>query len=499
MKKTTFEELNISVNMRKAITDLKFTETTPIQAEAIPVLLEGRDIIGQARTGTGKTAAFAIPIIERIDLTNKNLQALVICPTRELAIQVTEEFRKLFKYYYGISVATVYGGQEIGRQFAALLRKPQIVVGTPGRLLDHMSRRTIQLDTVKFVVLDEADEMLNMGFRNDMEKIISRTPKARQTAMFSATMNKDIMKLMLNYQNNPVRIDTTDHQLSIPKIDQIYCDMQETDKHETLKSIIDQNDIKVALVFSNTKSRVDRIVRKLNNEGYSAAGIHGGHDQRRRERAMNSFRNGEVGILVATDVAGRGIDINDIDAVINYDLPRDDEDYTHRIGRTGRAGKCGKTFTFVVGDQFHDLMRIKKAGGLRIERMSIPRPIARPAHFDTTRPVQNEVARPIHNTTARPFHHSDTARPIHSSSRPTYSNSNRPIHSDSNRPIHADTTRHTMHTDSARPAQTTSRPVQATTSRPVHTTTPSYSRPRTNGTVTPQREQQSGHSFRSRY
>lgn len=390
MKKTTFDELNISQNIKKAVADLGFTETTPIQAEAIPVLLEGRDIIGQARTGTGKTAAFAIPAIERIDPANKSLQALVICPTRELAIQVTEEFRKLLKYYYGISVATVYGGQEIGRQLSALQKRPQIVVGTPGRLIDHMNRRTINLGTVKFVVLDEADEMLNMGFRHDMEKILSATPKDRQTAMFSATMNSDVMKLMIGYQKDPVRVDTTSIKTSVPNIAQLYCDILECDKHDTLKSIIDRDDIKVALVFSNTKHRVDRIVRKLNNDGYSAAAIHGGHDQRRRERAMNSFRTGQVGILVATDVAGRGIDVSDVDAVINYDLPRDDEDYTHRIGRTGRAGKYGKAFTFVVGDQYHDLMRIKRDGALTIERMNVPRSAAgaRTAHDDDARPVQ---------------------------------------------------------------------------------------------------------------
>ena len=294
MKKTTFEDLNLSTNLKKAVTDMGFIEATPIQAEAIPVLLKGRDIIGQARTGSGKTAAFAMPIIERIDITSKALQALVICPTRELAIQVTEEFRKLFKYYYGLSVATVYGGQEMGRQIAALLKKPQIIVGTPGRLMDHMRRRTVCLDQIKFVVLDEADKMLDMGFRNDMETILGQTPKTRQTAMFSATMDREIMRLMNRYQNNPVHIDTTKQKMDVPKIEQTYYDMHEMDKPEALTSIIDQHNLKVALVFSNTKSKVDRIVKKLNNNGYTAAGIHGGHDQRQRERAMNSFRTGAV-------------------------------------------------------------------------------------------------------------------------------------------------------------------------------------------------------------
>ncbi|HBC74627.1 MAG TPA: RNA helicase [Candidatus Wallbacteria bacterium] len=372
MKKTTFEDLNLSTNLKKAVTDMGFVEATPIQAEAIPVLLKGRDIIGQARTGSGKTAAFAMPIIERIDITSKALQALVICPTRELAIQVTEEFRKLFKYYYGLSVATVYGGQEMGRQIAALLKKPQIIVGTPGRLMDHMRRRTVCLDTIKFVVLDEADKMLDMGFRNDMETILGQTPKTRQTAMFSATMDREIMRLMNRYQNNPVHIDTTKQKMDVPKIEQTYYDMHEMDKPEALTSIIDQHNLKVALVFSNTKSKVDRIVKKLNNNGYTAAGIHGGHDQRQRERAMNSFRTGAVGILVATDVAGRGIDVSGIEAVINYDFPMDDENYIHRIGRTGRAGKTGKAFTFVVGSQLYDIMRVGRESGLDIKRMSIP-------------------------------------------------------------------------------------------------------------------------------
>lgn len=380
MKKTTFEELNLSSNLRKAVTEMGFTEATPIQAETIPQLLKGRDMIGQARTGTGKTAAFAIPIIERVDTADKSLQALVMCPTRELAMQVTEEFRKLYKYYYGLSVVCVYGGQEISRQISALYKRPQIIVGTPGRIMDHMRRRTIKLDTIKFVVLDEADEMLNMGFRDDMETILGQTPKTRQTAMFSATMNREIMRLMNRYQNNPVHIDTTQHKISVPKIEQAYCDMLEGEKPDALTNIIDQHNLNVALVFSNTKSKVERIAKKLKNEGYPAEALHGGLDQRRRERVMNSFRGGAVRILVATDVAGRGIDVKNIDAVINYDLPQADEDYIHRIGRTGRAGKSGKAFTFVVGKQLYDLMRIQRAEGVKIDRIAIPQSHARQAH-----------------------------------------------------------------------------------------------------------------------
>jgi ATP-dependent RNA helicase DeaD len=372
MTTTKFEELTVTANIKRAVAEMGFIDATPIQAQAIPALRAGRDIIGQARTGTGKTAAFAIPVIEKIDPANKSLQALIMCPTRELAIQVTEEFRKLYKYYFNISATAVYGGQEIGRQLAALAKKPQIIVGTPGRLMDHMRRRTIRIDTVKIVVLDEADEMLNMGFRDDMEFILGQIPQPRQTVMFSATMNRDIMGLMGRYQNNPAVINVAGDKAARPKIEQHYFDMQEMDKPEALTNLIDHHEIKTALVFSNTKARVERIVKRLKTAGYPADALHGGLDQRRRERAMNSFKNGNIGILVATDVAGRGIDVCDIEAVFNYDLPMDDEDYIHRIGRTARAGKSGKAFTFVVGPQLHNLMRIQRAEGLKIQCGKIP-------------------------------------------------------------------------------------------------------------------------------
>jgi len=368
MNANTFEELNISGDIKKAVAEMGFSVATPIQAASIPVLMEGRDIIAQARTGSGKTAAFAIPIIEHIDAA-RGLQALVVCPTRELAIQVSEEFRKIFKYYPDLAVVTAYGGQDINIQLRALSRKPQIVVGTPGRLIDHMWRGTIRLEEVNFVVLDEADEMLNMGFRDDVEDILSYIPEKRQIAMFSATMSPDIMRLMKHYLKNPVHVDTTDHKKEIPKIEQAYCVLTEAQKCEALIGLINQHDIKISLVFVNTKSKVDRVVTKLKIAGYRAEGIHGGYEQDKRERVMNSFRRGSVKILVATDVAGRGIDINDIDAVINYDLPRDDEDYTHRIGRTGRAGKTGKSFTFVLDEELRDLKRIENNGGFKIHRM----------------------------------------------------------------------------------------------------------------------------------
>ncbi len=370
MSGITFEELDISINMKRAAAEMGFCEATPIQAKAIPVLMQGRDIIAQARTGSGKTAAFAIPAIERINRT-RGLQTLVICPTRELAIQVTEEFRKLFKFFDGLAVVTAYGGQDINIQLRQLTQAPQIVVGTPGRLIDHMWRGTIRLDEVNFVILDEADEMLNMGFRDDVEDILSYVPPQRQTAMFSATMSAEIMRLMKKYQNNPVHIDTTGQRNEMPKIEQYYCEVAETAKFETLTALINNYNLDVSLVFVNMKSKVDRLVAKLISGGYRAKGIHGGHEQSRREMVMDSFRGGSTRILVATDVAGRGIDISGIDAVINYDLPSDDEDYTHRIGRTGRAGQKGRSFTFVTSSEMRDITRIARNGGFDIRPIDV--------------------------------------------------------------------------------------------------------------------------------
>jgi len=372
MKKLKFEELNLSEKTLKAVREMGFEEASPIQGEAIPPILAGKDVIGQAQTGTGKTAAFAIPIIEKVDFENKELQAMVLCPTRELVIQVTEEFRKLFKYHYNLSIVPVYGGQEIERQIFALKKKPQIIVGTPGRLMDHMRRATVKLGSLRFVVLDEADEMLNMGFREDMEVILKDTPSTRQTVMFSATINDDITGLMKRYQKNPVNIDVTCHKINAPKIAQYYYDITEAAKPEALARLIDYHRTKLALVFCNTKQQVDILVENLKNMGYPAEGLHGDMSQNQRLRVMKSFKDGGIEILVATDVAGRGIDVNDIEAVFNYDLPRDDEDYVHRIGRTARAGKSGKAFTFVVGRQFYNLKRIQAEYELDIKRSEIP-------------------------------------------------------------------------------------------------------------------------------
>ncbi len=372
MRKLKFEELNLSSLILKAISDLGFEESTPIQSESIPLILEGNDVTGHAQTGTGKTAAFAIPIIEKIEKDKKDIQALVLCPTRELVIQVTDEFRKLLKYNDDVFVVPVYGGQEIERQLKALKKSPQIIVGTPGRMMDHINRTSIKLKKIRFIVLDEADEMLDMGFRDDIEFILKETPDTRQTIMFSATMPEPIKKLMQKFQNSPKIVDVTHHKLNAPKIDQFYFDIPEKAKPEALSRLIDLHDIKLALVFCNTKHKVDNLVETLKSRGYFTEGLHGDMSQAQREKVMNSFRNGNTEILVATDVAGRGIDVNDVEAVVNYDLPQDDEDYIHRIGRTGRAGKSGVAFTFVVGRQLQGLKRIEKLNGLKITRREIP-------------------------------------------------------------------------------------------------------------------------------
>ncbi|EMG12025.1 DEAD/DEAH box helicase [Leptospira interrogans serovar Grippotyphosa str. LT2186] len=372
MKKLKFSELNLSAEIQNAILEMGFEEASPIQSEAIPVILKGKDIIGHAQTGTGKTAAFAIPTIELLEVESKHLQALILCPTRELVIQVSEQFRKLIKYKGNFEVVPIYGGQEIERQLRALRKNPQIVIATPGRMMDHMRRGSIHLDEIKIVVLDEADEMLDMGFREDMEFILKDTPADRQTIMFSATMTDDVLTLMKKFQNHPQIIDVTHQKLSAPKIEQIYYEIQENAKGEALARLIEYRNVKLALVFCNTKAQVDTVVELLKSRGYFAEALHGDLNQKQRDKVMSGFRKGSIEILVATDVAGRGIDVNNVEAVFNYDLPRDGEDYVHRIGRTGRAGKKGIAFSFIVGKQIYNLKKIERINGIKIEAGKIP-------------------------------------------------------------------------------------------------------------------------------
>ena len=367
-----FEELNVDEKILKAIGDMGFEEASPIQAKAIPVVLEGKDIVGQAQTGTGKTAAYGIPMLQSIDPKLKCVQAVVLCPTRELAIQVADEIRKLAKYMSSIKVLPVYGGQEIVRQIKSLKTGVQIVVGTPGRVMDHMRRKTVKFDKVKMVILDEADEMLNMGFREDMETILTQMPEERQTVMFSATMPKAIMDIARTFQNDAEVIKVVRKELTVENIEQYYFEVRSKNKDEILSRLIDIYNPKLSVVFCNTKKQVDDLISELKGRGYFADGIHGDMKQAQRDRVMNDFRKGKTEILIATDVAARGIDVDDVDIVFNYDLPQDEEYYVHRIGRTGRAGRAGLAFSFVTGKEIYKLKDIERYCKTKIMARQIP-------------------------------------------------------------------------------------------------------------------------------
>ena len=372
MTNLKFEELHLSKELIRAVKDMGFEEATPIQSKAITKILQGKDVIGQSQTGTGKTAAFGLPCIDMIDVENKKLQAVILSPTRELAIQICEEFRKFLKYKEDIKVVPVYGGQPIERQIGALKKGVQIVVGTPGRIMDHMKRRTLKMETVKMVVLDEADEMLDMGFREDIELILDKIPEDRQTILFSATMAKEIMELTDQYLVNPEIIKVARKELTVPNIEQIYFEIKEKTKVEATSRLMDMYLPDLAVIFCNTKKRVDELVEHLQGRGYFAEGLHGDLKQMQRDIVMKKFRNRTIEILVATDVAARGIDVDDVDMVINYDLPQDEEYYVHRIGRTGRAGRSGRAFSFVVGREIYKLRDITKYTKAKIKLGKLP-------------------------------------------------------------------------------------------------------------------------------
>lgn len=367
-----FDETQIAEPILRAVQEMGFEEMTPIQAAAIPLVLEGRDIVGQAQTGTGKTAAFGIPLLQRVDSKNHDLQAIVLCPTRELAIQVAEEIRKLAKFMHGVKVLPIYGGQDINRQIRSLKGGVQIIIGTPGRVMDHMRRHTLKMGTVRTVTLDEADEMLNMGFREDIELILSELPTERQTLLFSATMPQPILDLAATYQQNAELVKVVKKELTVPKIEQYYYEVRQKNKPEVLSRLFDMYDPKRALVFCNTKKQVDELVSELQLRGYFAEGLHGDLKQQQRDRVMESFRSGKTDLLVATDVAARGIDVDDVEAVFNYDVPQDDEYYVHRIGRTGRAGRVGTSHTLVVGREIYKLKDIMKYCNTKIHLRPIP-------------------------------------------------------------------------------------------------------------------------------
>lgn len=372
MEAIRFEDLNLSDAILRAVADMGFEAASPIQAQAIPAQLEGHDMIGQAQTGTGKTAAFGIPLLQKIDPENKKLQAIVLLPTRELAIQVAEEIRRLAKFMHGIKVLPVYGGQDIVRQIRSLKDGVQVVIGTPGRVMDHMRRKTIRVDHVHTVVLDEADEMLNMGFLEDMETILSQLPDERQTVMFSATMPPAIADIAKRFQTDPVMVRVVKKELTVPEVTQYYYEVKPKNKVEVLCRLLDLYSPKLSVVFCNTKKGVDELVQALQGRGYFAEGLHGDLKQEQRDRVMNGFRNGRTEILVATDVAARGIDVDDVEAVFNYDIPQDDEYYVHRIGRTGRAGRVGKAFSLVVGKEVYKLRDIQRYCKTKIIPQAIP-------------------------------------------------------------------------------------------------------------------------------
>jgi ATP-dependent RNA helicase DeaD len=372
MPQILFNELKLSAELQRAITEMGFEKATHIQSDAIPVLLSGKDLVAQSETGSGKTAAFAIPILERIDPKLRLPQGLVMCPTRELAVQVAGECARLMHYKRNITVLPVYGGQPIERQIEMLRRGVHLVIGTPGRILDHLERKTLSLKGITMVVLDEADEMLDMGFSDDINSILIAISGKPQMAFFSATMPGDFRTMIKRYMVEPHVVKVVGKALTVASTRQIYFDVEYRQKTEMLCRCLDVYSVKRGLVFCNTKRMVDELIAQLQARGYSSDGLHGDMKQGLRDRVMNSFRAGNVQLLVATDVAGRGIDVDDIDIVFNYDLPQDEEDYVHRIGRTGRAGKAGTAITFVCGREIYKLKSIERFARTVIARQHAP-------------------------------------------------------------------------------------------------------------------------------
>ena len=369
---TLFQNLSLSDLTLKAIKDMGFEEATPIQEQAIPAAMEGRDVLGQAQTGTGKTAAFGIPMIESIKPSSQDIEGIVITPTRELAVQVAGELNRI-GIYKGIHALPIYGGQDIKWQIKALRRNPQIIVGTPGRLVDHlMKRKTVRLDRIKTVVLDEADEMLDMGFIDDIEAILKKTPEGRQTLLFSATMPPQIQQLARKFMIDPVVIGIKSKSMTVAATEQVYYEVPEKQKFEVLSRLLDVQLPELAIVFVRTKRRVDELAQALKERGYQAEGIHGDLIQSKRDSVMRGFKSGLTEILVATDVAARGLDIGGVTHVYNFDIPQDPESYVHRIGRTGRAGKKGMAVTFVNPREIGLLKVIERVTRHSIVRKPVP-------------------------------------------------------------------------------------------------------------------------------
>jgi ATP-dependent RNA helicase DeaD len=372
MEKKRFAELGLPPEILKAVERMGFEEASPIQSAAIPVLLGGADVVGQSQTGSGKTAAFGIPAIQVVDASVRAPQVIILCPTRELVVQVAEEVAKLAFFKRGVRELPIYGGQSYERQFRGLSAGAQIIIGTPGRVMDHLDRKSLRLDQIKMVVLDEADRMLDMGFVDDIKTILKETPAGRQTVFFSATILRPIQELIRTFTRDPVNVRMEAQALTVPAIEQVYYEVDRRSKLEVLCRLIDLEDVKLAIIFCATKMMVDELTEHLVARGYSADKLHGDMTQAMRERVMSRFRKRAVEILVATDVAARGLDVDDIEVVFNYDLPHDGEDYVHRIGRTGRAGRGGKAVTFVAGREIYRLENIQRFTKSRIRRAKIP-------------------------------------------------------------------------------------------------------------------------------
>lgn len=372
---TTFNELNISSEVMKAVEEMGYEHATDIQAQSIPLIMEGKDVLGRSNTGTGKTAAFGIPAIEMVNQGNKLPNALIICPTRELVTQVATELRKFSKYKEGVKIVPIYGGQPIDRQIQLLKRGCGIVVGTPGRIMDHLNRRTLKLNDTKMIILDEADEMLNMGFKEDIEEILSMMPaeNEHQTILFSATWPDEILRITKQFQKDPVRVEIKSSQRTIDTVEQLYYEAPRGKKANALRVLLNHYDPDLCMIFCNTKKMVDELCDELNKHDIKAISLHGDMKQEFRSRVMEQFRTGNYPILIATDVAARGIDVDDIDLVVNFDIPQDNEYYIHRVGRTGRAGKKGLAITLVSGGKqragIRDIIRYTKTN---IARHALP-------------------------------------------------------------------------------------------------------------------------------
>lgn len=403
MNTTPFTDLGISASILKAIEEMGFETSTKIQAAAIPAIMQGKDVAGQAQTGTGKTAAFAIPILEQINPQSGSVQAIVMCPTRELAVQVTGEFIKLAKYIKGVHITPVYGGQPISRQIKQIKSGTQIVVGTPGRVIDHLKRGTLNLGALKMVILDEADEMLNMGFRDDIETILgfSKDGEARQTVMFSATMSKDIKRIMKRYFTDPEMIKVEGKAPAADGIEQFIVEARDSMRTEGICRLLDINDYKLALIFCNTKRKCDSLVGEMQSRGYPSDALHGDMSQNVRDKVMDKFRTGKIDVLIATDVAARGLDVDDVDVVFNYDVPQDPEYYVHRIGRTGRAGRKGVAYTFSSGRKSKNLQYIER--NLKIDLQTIPLPSAQDVQASKMDALHQKISQTLEAGGLRPF------------------------------------------------------------------------------------------------